>query len=134
MRMQRRLKIAVLIFAPIAAFVAWFYIAANYDYGALSGEYVYKTKDASCVLYLHSDTTFVQNLSDSGRLEHVHGQWRRYGQAGVSFSNEFLKLPGQEFDGSNAAFGKFDKTLGIFPKLTLAPLPGGPVFHKKWPF
>lgn len=134
MRVKSSVRTAGVLLVPLVAFFAWYYVAANYDYDALSGAYIFEAKGESCVLYLRSDTTFVQKCSLANQVKQARGYWRRYGEAGVSFSAGFLKLPGQEFDGSNAAFGEFEKTLGIFPRLTLAPLPGGPVLRKKWLF
>jgi hypothetical protein len=53
-------------------------------------------------------------------------------EAHVSFSSEFLKVSGQELDAAGEAHGQFDKTLGLLPYLTLAPLPDGPAFRRKW--
>lgn len=109
----------------------WYSVAANYDYGALAGTYVFNGNGETCTLYLRPDRTFVQELSRSGEIQRSQGNWHRYGQAHVSFSNEFLKLSGEEMNADGQAHGQFDKTLGIFPTLVLAPLPNGSQFHKK---
>lgn len=115
----------------IVLFCAWWYVYANNDYGALAGTYVFDKNEEKCTLYLRPDRTFEQELSRSGGTQEAQGHWHRYGQAHVSFSNEFLKLSGEELNASGEAHGQFDKTLGIFPTLTLAPLPNGPRFHRK---
>lgn len=109
----------------------WYSWAANYDYGALAGTYVFRGNGETCTLQLRPDRTFVQELSRSGEIQKSQGHWDRYGEAHVSFSNEFLKLSGEEMNADGQAHGQFDKTLGIFPTLVLAPLPNGPKFHKK---
>jgi hypothetical protein len=119
------------ILLSILLFWVWYSVAANYDYGALAGTYVFDGSGEKCTLYLRPDRTFAQELSRSGEIQKSQGHWDRYGQAHVSFSNEFLKLSGEEMNADGQAHGQFDKTLGIFPILVLAPLPNGPQFHKK---
>lgn len=119
-------------FLVLAVFWLWYVVAANFNYGALAGTYVYKGPGETCTLYLRSDRTFVEELNRSGRVEKSEGQWDRYGEAHVSLSKEFVKLTAEELNASGQAHGQFDKTLGLFPRLVLAPLPDGPTFHKKW--
>lgn len=113
-------------------FWAWYSVASNYDYSALAGVYVFRGNGETCTLYLRADQTFVEELSHSGSVQRAEGHWQRYGEAHVSFSSEFLRLAKEELNGSGQAHGEFDKTFGIIPKLVLAPLPGGPTFHKRW--
>jgi hypothetical protein len=124
-----RLALGMLLF--IIVFCAWWYVAFNNDYGALAGTYVFDGNGEKCTLNLRPDRTFAQELSRSGEIQKSQGHWDRYGVSHVSFSNEFLKLSGEEMDAAGEAHGQFDKTLGIFPTLTLAPLPNGPQFHRK---
>ena len=124
-----RLSLGILV---IVLFCVWYIVAANYDYSALAGTYVFHSKGETCTLYLHPDRTFVQEISRSGEIEKSHGYWLRYGEAHVSFSSEFLKLSGEEMDSARQAHGQFAKTLGLFPTLTLAPEATGPRFHKKF--
>jgi hypothetical protein len=119
------------IFLLAALFWGWYSVAANYDYGALAGTYVFHGKGETCTLHLRPDRTFVQELSRSGEIKKSQGHWHRYGESHVSFSEEFLKLSGEEMNTAGQAHGEFDKLLGIFPTLVLAPLPNGPKFHKK---
>ncbi len=119
------------ILLSIVLFCAWWYVASNYDYGALAGTYAFQGNGETCTLYLRPDRTFVQELSRSGEIQKSQGQWRRYGESHVSFSNEFLRVSGEEMDAAGQAHGEFEKQIGIFPTLVLAPLPDGPTFHKK---
>lgn len=125
----RRLALGILL--SIIAFWVWWAVAFNYGYGALAGTYVFHGNGETCTLYLRLDRTFVQELSRSGEIQKSQGSWHRYGESHVSFSNEFLKLSGEEMNADGQAHGQFEKTLGIFPALVLAPLPNGPKFHKK---
>jgi hypothetical protein len=130
-RNKRLISIAVIAFAVIVLFVAWYYVAANYDYRALAGVYVFERNDERCVLDLRSDRTFKEQLSYSGDVRNAEGTWHRYGESHVSFSQPFLKVSGQELNASGEAHGEFEKRLGLFPVLTLAPLPDGPRLRKR---
>ena len=116
----------------LVVFWVWYSVAADYDYEALAGTYVFHRTGEACTLYLRADRTFVEEIIRPGQMQKSLGHWNRYGDAHVSFSGEFLKLPNEELNAAGEAHGQFDKTLGLFPTLVLAPLPGGPRFHRKW--
>lgn len=124
------MRVLIGIFTFLVLFCLWWSVASDYDYGALAGTYVFHSKEETCSLYLHSDGTFDQELRRGDQIQKSQGSWHRSGQAGVSFSNEFLRIPREELDGSGKAYGWFHRVLGLFPMLDLAPSPGGPEFHK----
>jgi hypothetical protein len=124
-------RVALWVLLSFVLFNAWWYVASNNDYGALSGTYIFHTNGEMCVLHLRPDRTFVQGLSRAGKVQHSQGHWHRYGQSHVSFSNEFLALSGEEMNAAGEAHGEFGKTLGLFPYLVLAPPSSGPRFNKK---
>jgi len=130
-RSKRTISIAVSTIAVIGLFMAWYYVAANYDYGVLAGTYVFERNDEKCVLDLRSDRSFSEQLSQSGNIRYVQGTWHRYGESHVSFSQTFLTVSGQELNESGEAHGEFEKRIGLFPVLTLAPLPDGPRFRRR---
>jgi len=130
-RLPRSAKIVLLLLILPAGFWAWYVIAADYDYSALSGTYAFSGGDEKCMLNLRPDETFTQVLSREGKVQSVQGTWHRYGEAHVSFSEAFIPLVGEDLKPLGKPHGQFDKTLGFFPTLTLAPLPGGPMFHRK---
>jgi hypothetical protein len=70
-------------------------------------------------------------LIRDGKVENAEGSWRRLGEGGISFSKEFLKVSGQELDPDGTAFGEAEKTLGIFPSITLKSNQGGPTFRRR---
>ena len=124
-------RVVLVVFVSIILFAIWYSVAANYSYGALAGIYVFQGNEETCTLYLRPDHTFAQELRRLGEIKKSQGRWDRYGEAHVAFSNEFLKLSGEEMNADGQAHGQFDKTFGIFLTLVLAPLPNGPQFHKK---
>ena len=115
----------------LVSFCVWYGIAANYGYDALSGAYVLNQNGERCTLFLRSDGTFTEQVTRNGISNTVEGSWRRYGEAHVSFSSSFLKLDGEELNAEGEAHGQFDRTFGLFPSLTLAPIPGGPMLKKR---
>jgi hypothetical protein len=129
MTVSARVGCGILLF--IALCVIWYSVASNYDYSALAGTYVFHRNGESCTLYLRPDQTFVQELSRSGEIQRSQGRWHRYGESHVSFSDEFLKVSGEKMNAAGQTHGEFDKWLGMFPTLVLAPLPDGPKFRKK---
>jgi hypothetical protein len=93
--------------------------------------YVLDQAGERCVLTLRKDHTFLEELNKSSNIQRATGTWHRYGEAHVSFSQEFLKVSGQQLNASGEAHGEFEKRAGLFPMLTLAPLPDGPEFRKR---
>src|SRR5206468_4868511 len=89
----------------VVALVVWYSIAANYDYGALAGTYVFNRNGEKCTLHLRPDQTFTEELNRSGVDQEAKGRWHRYGQAHVSFSSEFLKVSGQEVNADGESHG-----------------------------
>jgi hypothetical protein len=124
-------KAMLSILFGIALFCGWYAVAADYDYRALAGTYVWAGNGAKYTLKLASDHTFSEEIDDSGNRRIVQGQWRRYGESHVSFSNQFIKVPGQELNAAGEAHGQFEKTLGILPSLVLAPVPNGPTLRRR---
>jgi hypothetical protein len=47
--------------------------------------------------------------------------WRRFGEAGVQFSNEFLTLDGQKLGPEGEIYAAFEKSLGLSVSLRLEP-------------
>ncbi len=131
MAMNRSARMSAVVLVLIVLLGVWYSLASNHSYGALAGTYVFSRNGEKCTLYLRADQTFFEELDRSGALQKAQGQWHRYGEAHVSFSSEFLKVSGQEFNAAGEAHGEFDKTLGLLPFLTLAPIPDGPVLQKK---
>jgi hypothetical protein len=129
---QKKLTFAgAAVLLLIAIFVCWYVVAANYDYGPLAGTYVLNRDAESCTLDLRSDRTFTEELVRAGSVQKVQGTWHRYGESHVSFSREFLTISGEDVNADGEAHGEFSKTLGLLPRLTLAPLPGGPKLRRR---
>jgi hypothetical protein len=120
------------IILAFALFCGWWYIASDNDYSGLAGTYTYSQQGTSCALTLRADRTFRQDLRHDGQVDSVEGTWQIFGLSSVSFSQEFLMLPGQKPDEEGTAIGHFDRTLGLFPLLNLNVNPPGPTLHRQF--
>jgi hypothetical protein len=67
-RNRRLVRTAAFVFLAIVLFVVWYAVAANYDYGALAGIYVLDQNTERCLLALHSDGTFTEELVYPGEF------------------------------------------------------------------
>jgi hypothetical protein len=131
MRVPRTIRVVSWILFSVFAFCVWYYIAADYDYSAVAGTYTLQENGETSTLALRRDRTFVEDLYVQGKVMRAQGRWRRVGEGGISFSKEFLQVPGEEFDRDGNAYGYIHKSLGLLFSITLAPDAGGPTFHKK---
>jgi hypothetical protein len=129
--MSKSVRTGWAILLAIVLFWGWYYIAADYSYGAVSGTYTLSLNGEKSTLILNQDRSFQQELSRDGKVERTQGTWRRLGQGGVVFSKEFLKVSGQEVRPDGQADGEVKKKLGLFLSIRLNPDPGGPVLHKQ---
>jgi len=132
------------ILLALALFCVWYSIAANYDYAALSGTYEYDKDGITSTLYLKKDGTFQQKLVAGDNVDMSKGTWCRIGEGGVTFSKEFMRLPGQlsyldkfgpDLNGNKDADadfgGYFEKVLTLFPVLYVDGKPNDLKFSKR---
>lgn len=125
-------RVALAILLSIVVFVAWYSVAADYGYAAVSGTYVLHHDQEISTLVLKPDRTFEQEVRRGGKVERAQGNWRRIGEGGIVFSKEFLKLTGQEVRTDGQADGEVKKRcLGLRMSIKLNPDQGGPIFRKK---
>jgi hypothetical protein len=110
----------------------WYRWAADYGYRAISGTYIFHDNGEQATLVLLESRVFRQELSHPGTVEQAEGTWRRVGEGGVVFSNEFLKVGGQRVRRDGQTDGQVKKTFGgLFLSIVFNGDKGGPVFHKK---
>jgi hypothetical protein len=117
----------------VLLFWAWYVVAADYGYKAVSGKYRFSGDGEISTLILSRDHSFRQELNRSGSVEHAQGSWRRIGEGGVVFSKEFLRVAGQTARPDGQVDGQIVKRyLELVPSIAFEPEGGGPVFYKKW--
>jgi hypothetical protein len=97
----------------------------------VAGKYVSNSSNGRNSIQLKPDHTFEQEWIANGQTKHASGSWRRFGEAGVAFSNSFLGAS-TAAAADNNVYGMLDSTFG-FITLTLDPrYDTAPVqFHKK---
>jgi len=120
------------IFLAVVSFWLWYMAAADYGYAAVSGTYVLERKGETSMLVLRKDGTFRQELRHAARVERAQGTWHRFGESGIEFSRDFLRVQGQEVREDGKAYAQVTKKfLGLIPAITLDPEAGGPIFRRK---
>jgi hypothetical protein len=131
---MRFAKIIGAILLLFLLFFAWYMVAADYGYSAVSGTYVFRSTNEESTLILRADRTFHQDLTRSNTIRHADGTWRRIGEGGVVFSPEFLTVLGQERDANGEAYANVEKgLLWLFVRsINLKPEQNGRKFHNKW--
>jgi hypothetical protein len=132
MRVSKPLRIGGWILLSLSVVWIWYIVAANYGYGAVSGTYVLRCREGTAALVLRPDRSFQEDLNCGGKSERALGRWHRFGEAGIVFSREFLKLPGQKISSDGEAYGRVEKTFfGLLPVIKLDPIPGGPNLKRR---
>jgi hypothetical protein len=131
MKVSKPVRIIGWVFLSLAAFCAWYSVASNYDYSAVSGTYICRMNGEMTTLVLKEDQSFQEEAVRQGKVLHAQGSWYRYGESGIGFSMEFIKIPGEEIHVDGSAYGYIYKRFGLFFSITLAPDQNGPKLYKK---
>lgn len=118
--MRKLVLIGGVVVLLFICFVLWATVAMDYGDGVAVGIYSLAENGDTSTLVLKPDHTFQQNLSHSGKMQHAEGTWRRFGEGGIEFSQQFLVLSGQELSAHGHAYAEMHKTLGLFVSLVLA--------------
>jgi hypothetical protein len=129
--MNRFVKWTGITVAILGLLVFCYWVVADYGYSAVSGTYILRTNGETSTLLLRKDRSYEQELVHDGKTNHARGNWYRFGEGGIAFSKEFLKMPGQEAKADGEVYGNVRKAYGLFFSIVFNPDPGGPVFHKK---
>jgi hypothetical protein len=114
----------------IVMFWSWYWLAADYRYGAVSGVYTFAREGESSTLILKPDRSFQEELTFLGKVEHAQGSWWRFGEGGVVFSKQFLKLSGQETASDGESHGVVEKSFGLVADIVFGPNASGPKFRR----
>jgi hypothetical protein len=131
MKVSRPVRIIGWFFLSLAVFWTWYMVAADYSYRAVSGTYVCRMNGEKTTLVLKEDKSFQEEAVRQGKVLHAQGSWYRYGESGIGFSKEFIKVPGEEIHADGSAYGYIYKRFGLFFSITLAPDQDGPKLYKK---
>ena len=103
----------------MACLVFWCAAAMNYGDNVAAGTYQFERGQDSSTLVLNLNHTFQQTRRLGRDEEHAEGTWRGVGEGGISFSKEFLLVPGDEPEPDGTTFSDLHKAFGLFPSLRL---------------
>jgi hypothetical protein len=115
-RPTRTIIVSILV---VAALIFWCLVAFDYGDTVVAGTYRFDGDGVVCSLVLKADHTFAQEFKRGGTTSHATGTWRRIGEGGISFSNGFLPLPGEEVEPDGTSFADIHKTLGFLVTLRI---------------
>jgi hypothetical protein len=109
----------VVLLALVLAFAFWWVVASDYSDTVASGTYHFGQSGVMSTLVLKPDHTFQQELTRAGTTDRAMGTWRVLGQGGISFSKEFLAVPGEEIEPDGTSFADIHKPLGLLVNLQM---------------
>jgi hypothetical protein len=112
-----RAAVSVLLLAGIG--ICWFVVASDYSDAAASGTYLLAHNGMTSTLVLLPDHSFRQEVSDSNGIQRARGTWRRVGEGGIAFSQDFLTFPGEQRGEDGTAFSDMERRFGILIRLSL---------------
>jgi hypothetical protein len=131
MKMSAAVWLGLIFLLIVVIGVFWYWEGENFSDGAVSGTYVLQLNGERSTLVLRPDHSFQQELDSAGTVRRAEGNWHVFGEGGIAFSKEFLKVSGEEMGPSGRAYGQIENWFGLV-SITLAPNPdGGPRFRKK---
>jgi hypothetical protein len=113
------LAFGVVLLAVIFGFAVWWVVASDYSDAVASGTYHFRQAGVVSTLVLKPDHTFRQELTQAGSTKQAIGTWRHSGQGGISFSEEFLAVPGEEIEPDGTSFADMHKALGLIVTLQM---------------
>jgi len=70
---MRKARWIVGILVILLAFLLWWSIASNYDYGSLAGTYVLRNGKITCALHLRTDQTYTEQLTTKTGIQKANG-------------------------------------------------------------
>jgi hypothetical protein len=130
MKMRGAGWVGVVLLLTVTLGLFWYWEGENFSDRAVSGTYTFRLNGETSTLVLRPDHSFQQELDSAGTVRRAEGSWHVFGEGGIAFSEEFLKVPGEEMGASGRPYGQIENWFGIV-SITLAPNPDGPRFHKK---
>jgi|SRR5678816_378222 len=131
MNMRGAAWVSVILLLTLGLCLFWYWEAENFGDGAVCGTYTLRQNGEAVTLILTPDHQFQQELESAGTVRRAEGEWHVFGKGGIGFSEEFLRVIGQEMGPSGRPYGQIRNWFGIV-SITLSPNPdGGPRFHKR---
>jgi hypothetical protein len=117
--MKRRLVVIGGILVAVFCLLAWGVAAMDYGDSVATGTYRFERNGESSTLVLKANHTFRQTRRLGNDERQAEGTWARVGEGGLSFSQEFLVVAGDEPGPDGTTFCDMHKMLGLFTTLRL---------------
>ena len=117
--MRKPIWMMSVVFLLVACIFAWAVAAMDYGDRIAAGTYSFEANGESSTLVLSLNHTFRQTRRLGGNEQRSQGTWRRVGEGGISFSKEFLVVPGDEPEPDGTTFSDMHKAFGVFTSLRL---------------
>jgi hypothetical protein len=115
----RAKRAGILLAVLLTSLCGWWLVASDYGDAVVYGTYHLAQNGVECMLVMKPDHTFEQELMREGTEMHALGQWRRVGEGGISFSKDFLAVPGAEREPDGSSFADIHKAFGVLVTLEM---------------
>jgi hypothetical protein len=128
----KAIRFATVLVACFAV-VLWYVEAGNFSDSNITGVYIASRSGQTSTLTLLPDHTFRQELDEAGTSVYAQGKWQLFpsdSRGHIAFSNEFLRLAGQQLNPDGTAYGQLENWFGMF-SISLASPSGGLKFRKR---
>ena len=112
-------RAGILLAVLLTSLCSWWLVASDYGDAAVYGTYQFAQNGVECMVVMKPDHTFEQELMRGGTEIHALGQWRRVGEGGISFSKDFLPVPGAECEPDGSFFADIHKAFGFLVTLAM---------------
>jgi hypothetical protein len=119
------------VIAILLACLVWWWMSWDFSDQFVAGKYIAKSKGQRAILILNADHSFTQEIRADAATIHANGSWRRIGEGGIVFSENFLRSSGADTR-DKEIYGNLDNTFGFWT-LTLNPKYNDQTaYHKIW--
>ena len=122
--------ISLAVAGPFVLFVLWYWGGDDFKAADLPGTYVLHNKSMYSTLTLRPDQTFLEEIDADGQVRRAQGRWTMVGESVLSFSSEFLTLPGQAGDPGGVSNADLAKRFGVI-SINLRPSSRKLAFQRK---
>ncbi|MEG9435823.1 hypothetical protein JAO29_06560 [Edaphobacter sp. HDX4] len=120
------------VIALLMACLVWWWMSWDFSDQFVAGKYIAKSKGQRTILVLNADHSFTQEINANGAATiHANGLWRRLGQGGVVFSENFLRSSNAAAS-DNEIYGSLENTFGFWTLTLDSKYNDQTKYHKIW--
>lgn len=119
------------VIAILLACLVWWWMSWDFSDRFVAGRYIARSKGQRTILVLNADHSFNQEIRANTATVHANGSWRRIGEGGIVFSENFLRLSNAA-TGDNEIYGNLDNTFGFWTLTLDSKYNDQTKYHKIW--